>query len=229
MTSYGQFCPVALGAEIFAERWTPLILRELLAGGRRFSDIQRGVPRISRNLLVQRLQALQRSGIIDRRAATSGRGHEYHLSDAGRELGTVVDALGTWGYKWASKDLTDEHLDPDFLMWALRRMVRVEALPDGRTVVLFRFRRHRARQFWLVLQRPDVDLCLFDPGFEVDVTLEADVEALARVCLGHVGLLQAVKAGQIEISGASHQCRALCRWLGVTRFASASRSGTAMR
>jgi DNA-binding HxlR family transcriptional regulator len=224
MASYGQFCPVALGAEIFAERWTPLILRELLAGGRRFSDIQRGVPRISRNLLVQRLESLQRAGIIDRRAAKSGRGHEYQLSDAGRELGAVVDALGTWGYKWASKDLTDEHLDPDFLMWALRRMVRVEALPEQRVVVAFTFRRHRNRQFWLVLRRPDVDLCLFDPGFEVDVSLDADVDALARVCLGHLGFLQAVKAGQIELSGPSHHRRALCGWLGVTRFATASRS-----
>src|SRR4030095_12825107 len=124
MSTYGQFCPVALGAEIFAERWTPLIVRELLAGGRRFSDIHRVVPNISRNLLVQRLESLQRSGIIDRRKARNGRGHEYRLTDAGRELGTVIDALGTWGYKWASKDLTDEHLDPDFLMWALRRMAR---------------------------------------------------------------------------------------------------------
>lgn len=224
MATYGQFCPVALGAEIFAERWTPLILRELLAGGRRFSDIQRGVPRISRNLLVQRLESLTRSGIIDRRHAPTGRGHEYCLTDAGRELGAVVDALGTWGYKWASKDLTDEHLDPDFLMWAVRRNVRVDALPDERVVVSFRFRRHRSRQFWLVLHRPDVDLCLFDPGFEVDVAIDADVEALARVCLGHLGLLQAVKAGQIELSGPSHRRRALCGWLGVTRFAPASMS-----
>jgi DNA-binding HxlR family transcriptional regulator len=224
MATYGQFCPVALGAEIFAERWTPLIVRELLAGGRRFSDIHRGVPKISRNLLVQRLESLQRSGIIDRRKARNGRGHEYRLTDAGRELGTVIDALGTWGYKWASKDLTDEHLDPDFLMWALRRMVRVDALPEQRVVVLFRFRRQRSNQFWLVLHRPNVDLCLFDPGFEVNVTLEADVEALARVCLGHVGLLQAIRAGQIELSGPSHYRRGLCDWLGVTRFATASQS-----
>jgi DNA-binding HxlR family transcriptional regulator len=222
MTTYGQFCPVALGAEVFAERWTPLILRELLFGARRFGEIHRGVPRISRNLLVQRLDSLQRSGVIDRRAAGSGRGHEYRLTDAGRELGAVVDALGTWGYKWASRDLTAEHLDPDFLMWALRRMVRVDALPEGRVVVLFRFRRFRDRHFWLVLHRPDVDLCLFDPGFEVDVEVDAEVEALARVCLGHHGLLQAVKAGEVGLSGPSHHRRALCGWLGVTRFAAMS-------
>ena len=229
MAAYGQFCPVALGAEIFAERWTPLIVRELLAGGRRFSDIHRGVPRISRNLLVQRLESLRRSGIIDRHEAPNHRGHEYRLTDAGRELGAVVDALGMWGYKWATRELTDEHLDPDFLMWALRRMVRVDALPEQRVVLHFSFRRHPSQHFWLVLHRRQVDLCLFDPGFEVDVSLDAEMEVLARVCLGQIGLLQAVKAGQIELSGPSHLRRALCDWLGVTRFATMSKPVTAGR
>ena len=171
MVGYGQFCPVALGAEIFAERWTPLILRELLDGGRRFSDIQRGVPRMSRNLLVQRLAFLQRTGIVERRPAPGRSGHEYVLSDAGRELRPVIDALGTWAYKWVSQTIGDEHLDPDFLMWALRRMVRVDQLPDRRVVVLFRFPREANRQFWLVLKRPEVDLCVTDPGFDVDVEI----------------------------------------------------------
>jgi DNA-binding HxlR family transcriptional regulator len=224
MSSYGQFCPVALGAEIFAERWTPLILRELLMGGRRFSDIHRGVPRISRNLLTQRLQSLGRCGIIEQLPTENGRGHEYRLTTAGRELGAVIDALGTWGYRWASKDLTDEHLDPDFLMWVLRRMIRVDALPDERVVLLFRFRGYDDRMFWLVLQRPEVDLCLFDPGYEVNLEIEAEVEALARVCLGHAGLLEAMRAGRVEVHGAPRHRNALPSWLGVTRFASLTRS-----
>src|SRR5689334_2158617 len=130
MTNYGQFCPVALGAEIFAERWTPLILRELLPGERCFSDIHRGVPRISKNLLTQRLESLRRSGVIEQCQAEGERRHLYRLTGAGRELGPVIEALGIWGYNWASKDLEDEHLDPDFLMWTLRRLVRVDALPD---------------------------------------------------------------------------------------------------
>ena len=221
MTKYGQFCPVALGAEIFAERWTPLILRELLAGGRRFSDIHHGVPRMSRNLLAQRLVSLERSGIIDKRAVPGRRGCEYQLTEAGRALGAVVDALGTWGYRWASKDLTEEHLDPDFLMWALRRMVRREEIPAKRMVALFRFRREAKRQYWLVLKQPDVDLCLLDPGFDVDVEVHAETEVLARVCLGQLQLLQAVKAGGIALSGAPRHRRALCECLGVTRFAGA--------
>ena len=219
MAVYGQFCPVALGAEVFAERWTPLILRELLYGARRFSDIQRGVPRISRNLLAQRLVDLQRHGIIERLAVTSGRGHEYHLTEAGLGLRPVIDALGTWGYKWASQDITDKHLDPDFLMWTLRRMVRLDSLPDERVVVAFRFRGLPKAQYWLVLKRPEVDLCAIDPGYEVAVDVLADAGALARVCLGHADFLRTVKSGAIEVSGAPRHRRALGDWLGVTRFA----------
>lgn len=229
MTDYGQFCPVALGAEIFAERWTPLILRELLAGARRFSDIHRGVPRISRNLLTQRLHSLCGSGIVEQLPSEvgHGHGHEYHLTTAGRELAPVVEALGTWGYAWASKDLADEHLDPDFLMWTLRRMIRIDALPDERVVLLFRFRHHRDRVYWLVLHRPEVDLCLFDPGHEVNLEIDAEVGALAHVCLGHHGLLQAVRAGDVEIHGAPHHRKALPSWLGATHFADATKNVSA--
>jgi DNA-binding HxlR family transcriptional regulator len=218
MSVYGQFCPVALGAEIFAERWTPLILRELLIGAKRFSDIQRGVPRISRNLLTQRLESLRRTGIIERRPAPSGRGHEYLLTEAGRGLGAVIDALGTWGYRWASQEISEEHLDPDFLMWALRRMVRVDSLPAERVVVSFRFQREPKRHYWLVLTKPEVDLCLINPGYEVDVEVLAEVEALARVCLGHLEFGRAIKSGDIEVTGMPRYRRALGTWLGITRF-----------
>lgn len=219
MTAYGQFCPVALGAEIFAERWTPLIVRELLYGPRGFTDLHRGVPRISRNLLVQRLESLRRSGIIEQVLAAHGHRHEYRLTPAGRALGPVIDALGTWGYNWASKDLHDEQLDPDFLMWALRRLVRVDALPEERVVVVFHFRRHADRYFWLVLHRPDVDLCLNDPGYDVSLEVEGEVSALARVCLGQIDLPCAMRTAEIEVRGAPRYRRALASWLGVTRFA----------
>ena len=219
MTAYGQFCPVALGAEIFAERWTPLIVRELLISARGFSDLHRGVPRISKNLLVQRLESLRRSGIIEQVAVGGGHRHEYRLTVAGRALGPVIDALGTWGYNWASKDLHDEELDPDFLMWSLRRLVRVDELPDERVVVMFRFRQHTDRLFWLVLHRPDVDLCLYDPGYEVGLEVESTVAALARVCLGQTDLPCAVRSAEIEVHGAPRYRRALSSWLGVTRFA----------
>jgi DNA-binding HxlR family transcriptional regulator len=224
MTQYGQFCPVALGAEIFAERWTPLIIRELLLGERGFSEIHRGVPRISRNLLTQRLESLCRSGVIEQCQVRGEHRHLYRLTAAGRELGPVIDALGTWGYNWASKDLHDEQLDPDFLMWSLRRMVRVDTLPDERVVVEFRFRRRQGdRLYWLVLQRPEVDLCLFDPGYEVSLDVEATVEILARVCLGQMDLPQALKTGSIEVRGTPRHLSGLSSWLGVSRFVALAR------
>lgn len=228
MTTYGQFCPVALGAEIFAERWTPLILRELLFGGRGFSDLHRGVPRISKNLLTQRLESLRRSGIVEQVHEDGERRKIYRLTVAGRALRPVIEALGAWGYNWASKDLADEHLDPDFLMWALRRLVHVDALPDERVVVLFRFRLHDGdRFFWLVLHRPEVDLCVHDPGYEIALDVEATVETLARVCLGHLDLPHAVKSGAIDVRGAPRYARAFVSWLGVTHFATLARQAAA--
>jgi DNA-binding HxlR family transcriptional regulator len=229
MTLYGQFCPVALGAEIFAERWTPLILRELLLGERGFNDIHRGVPRISKNLLTQRLESLRRSGIVERCPQNGERRHVYRLTAAGRALGPVIDALGTWGYNWASKDLEDERLDPDFLMWSLRRMVRVDALPDERIVIAFHFRKHDDRVYWLVLHRPDVDLCLEDPGYDVNLEVEGTVAALARVCLGHIDLPHALKAGDLDVRGAPRYRSAMSNWLGVTRFAALGASAKAAR
>ena len=139
MRGYGQFCPVALGAEVFAERWTPLILRELLAVSHRFSELQRGLPHIPRALLVQRLRALERAGLVERRPARAGRGFEYHLSPAGLSFRPVVEALGQWGYQWAAEQLRPDNLDAGLLMWFLRRRVKVDRLPAGRVTVQFEF------------------------------------------------------------------------------------------
>lgn len=126
MPAYAQFCPVSRGAEIFAERWTPLILRELLNGSHRFSELQVGLPRISRNLLAQRLEALTSAGVIERRRSERGRGFTYHLTEAGEELRPVVNALGAWGYKWGGTQLPTDQLDPVLLMWFIRRRIRIE-------------------------------------------------------------------------------------------------------
>jgi DNA-binding HxlR family transcriptional regulator len=156
VAGYGQFCPVARGAELFAERWTPLIVRELLRGPAHFNELRRGLPRISRSLLSDRLAALERSGIVERRSAASGHGFEYGLTKAGQELDPVVRALGTWAYKWVSRDLTADNLDPALLMWVIERRIRVANLPPQRVVVHFRFRSLPAHTYWLMLERaPD--------------------------------------------------------------------------
>ena len=220
MKGYGQFCPVALAAEVFAERWTPLILRELLSGARRFADIHRGVPRISRNLLCQRLDTLAHVGIIERRPFPNARGAEYHLTEAGREFGPVIEALGNWGFKWSSRDLRDEHLDPDFLMWVMHKLVRRENLPNHRVVVFFQFRQAPKRRYWLILNRPEVDVCLFDPGFGIDLEVVADLRALADICLGHLRFRDAVSRGWLTLLGTRSVCKDFSMWVGTAHFGS---------
>jgi len=215
---YGQFCPVSRGAEIFAERWTPLIVRELLNGSHRFSELQIGLPRISRNLLTQRLDALVRSGVIERVRADRGRGYSYHLTPAGQDLRPVVEALGAWGYQWGGADLPARRLDPVLLMWFIRRRVRTEALRRARTVIRFDFRRPR-RSFWLRLESPAVELCFTDEGFDVSLTVDADLAALTAVWLGRRRLAEALADGSIRLEGDEDAQYLFGRWLGLSPYA----------
>ena len=216
--AYGQFCPVARGAEIFAERWTPLILRELLNGSHRFSELQLGLPRISRNLLTQRLASLVSSGVVERRPTHRGRGFSYYLTSAGEELRPVVEALGAWGYRWGGADLPSRELNPVLLMWFIRRRVQVQALRRNRTVIRFDFRRPR-RSFWLRIEPPAVDLCFTDEGFDVELAVDADLAALTAVWLGRVRLAEAIAAGSIRLEGDEDARPLFSRWFGLSPFA----------
>jgi DNA-binding HxlR family transcriptional regulator len=190
LASYGQFCPVAKGAEIFATRWTPLILRELLAGEHTFNRIHRGVPLISRAVLVARLRELEERGLLERRPRGDRTGHEYWLTPAGEDLRPVVYALGRWGWLHTRELIKRDDLDPGLLLYGLRRRVDVNALPDLRVVLRFEFSgvpasRTKFRIMWLVLERPGADVCLKDPGFTVDVTLRGDIGDFVAVYLGY--------------------------------------------
>jgi len=215
---YGQFCPVSRGAEIFAERWTPLILRELMNGSHRFTELQLGLPRISRNLLTQRLASLIRAGVIERRPSEQGRGFNYYLTAAGEELRPVVQALGAWGYRWGGENLPAAKLDPVLLMWFIRRRVQVQALPRARTVVRFDFRRPR-RSFWLRIEPPAVDLCFTDEGFDVELAVDADLAALTAVWLGRLRLAEAIAAGSVRLDGDEDAGPLFARWFGLSPFA----------
>jgi DNA-binding HxlR family transcriptional regulator len=219
VSGYGQFCPVALGAEVVATRWTPLIVRELLNGSIRFSELQRGLPRISRNLLVQRLATLEQAGIVETRPRAAGRGREYRLTEAGEDLRPVIAAIGVWGYKWAGQTLTPDCLDPGLLLWFVHRRVRTEHLPAGRHVVRFDFRDARRRLYWLVLQPSDVDVCAIDPGFEVDLWVDATLEALTEVYLGRTSMREALRAKRVQVAGRREACEAFPRWFGSSPFA----------
>lgn len=218
MPQYGQFCPVSRGAEIFAQPWTPLILRELLSGSHRFSELQLGLPRISRNLLTMRLVSLAQAGVIERRPVERGRGYSYHLTTAGEELRPAVEALGAWGYKWAGSGLAAAQQDPVLLMWFIRRRVQLRAVRRARTVVRFDFRRPR-RSFWLRLEPPAVDLCFTDEGFDVELAVDADLGALTAVWLGRMRLAEAIAAGSIRLDGDDTARPLFGRWFGLSPFA----------
>jgi DNA-binding HxlR family transcriptional regulator len=189
MPSYGQYCPVASAAEVLGDRWTLLILREMVGGSTRFNELERCLPRISRSLLSQRLRQLTRAGIVETVPLTSGRGNEYHLSPAGKELEPIILAMAGWAARWILDEPREEDVDPLFLMWWMHNRVNLDRLPSGRTVMRFDIVGGARREvFWMLLSREGVSLCQSDPGFDVDVQVTADKVALQRVFGGWTDL-----------------------------------------
>jgi DNA-binding HxlR family transcriptional regulator len=225
MHGYGQFCPVAVACEVFAERWTPLIVRELFAGSRRFSEIRRGMPLISRALLAQRLRHLEDVGVIESRPV--GRGREYRLSQAGAEFHGIIEGLGAWGQRWVHGRASVENLDASLLLWNIRRRLAVDQLPDRRVVVRFDFRGVPAGRgpatAWLVVTRKDVDVCLKDPGHGVDLVVAAELGMFTRVWLGDVSFDQAVRSRRISLEGPRELVRAFPGWLLLSHYAGVAR------
>jgi DNA-binding HxlR family transcriptional regulator len=229
MTNYGQFCTVARGAEVFGERWTPLVVRELLCGSRRFNDIRRGVPRMSVTLLSQRLRKLTEAGLIER--VRNDAGWEYQLTPAGEELRPIVEQIGHWGARWIGSRLKRGQLDAGFLMWDIRRFLKLDQFPRGRTVIQFSFidaRHPRERRWWLVVENGKADLCRDDPGHELTLIVESTVRALTEIWTGDADAQAEVRAGHVNVVGPDSDARALWRWLGRSTFAS-SRRGTMSR
>ena len=228
MKGYGQFCPVAVACEVFAERWTPLILREMFCGSRRFNDLRRGMPLISRTLLSQRLQTLEESGVIESVPLASGRGREYRLTKAGEEFRAVIDRLGEWGQRWIHGRVSTENLDAQLLMWDIHRRIDLDRLPTERVVARFDFRGtptgyRGPRTTWLILQRPEVDLCLKDPGFGTDIVVSADLKAITKVWLGDLRFNEALRSRAIVLEGPRKLVQALPGWLLLSGFAEVAR------
>jgi DNA-binding HxlR family transcriptional regulator len=220
--TYGQFCPIAMAVEILAERWTLLVVRELLCGSRRFNDLARGVPHMSRTMLSQRLKTLEDAGVVVRVPAPSGGGHEYVLTAAGNELRPVVLGLGEWGQRWASADLQEEHLDSSLLMWDIHRRIDHDAVPAGRIVVRFNFPDAHAgqRYYWLRLEGGEADVCFTNPGFDVQLQVRCGVRVLIDIWMGKKRFADAVKAGELNVDGDRTLVRQFPRWLQLSMFAS---------
>ncbi|PUA82549.1 winged helix-turn-helix transcriptional regulator [Nocardioides currus] len=214
MPGYGQFCPVAKTSELLCERWTPLVLRELMCGSTRFSEVQRGVPLVSPALLTKRLRQLVAAGVVERTA--TGREITYTLTAAGWELYPLIEAMGVWGQRWARSSYGPDELDPSLLMWDIRRMLTPGGLAERPTVIEFRLRDGppRRARYWLVVDEQDIDLCLIDPLRDVDLCVEASLRALTEVWMGDRAMADALADGSIRLTGPADLVGRFPAWLG---------------
>lgn len=219
MRGYGQFCPVAKAAEVFAERWTPLVVRELLAGSAHFNDIHRGVPLMSRTLLSLRLKQLEETGVVKRKSGV--RGNEYHLTPAGREFAPMIHCLGEWGQRWFRSKYASNELDVTLLTWDMRRSVKPGAFPPGRTCVEFDFadQPESKRHWWIVSDGEETDLCPIEPGYEVNLVVKTNLTTLTRIWMGDISLKSAIAAGKVELTGTRVFRQCFDRWLVRSGFA----------
>jgi DNA-binding HxlR family transcriptional regulator len=213
MRNYGQFCPIARGSAILAERWTPIILRNVLLGCRTFNEIAAGAPGLSRALLTRRLRELEHAGVIDIRSKPDGHGSLYEPTPAGRELWPVLNALGGWAERWM--EVTAEHAAPDAVLWSwCRSFLRRDLLPNRRVVIRFEFEvLGRSVRSWLLIERREGEVCSFDPGFEEDLVVSvAEPLEFARWHLGLIDWATALGSGGIDVTGPRDLRRALPTW-----------------
>jgi DNA-binding HxlR family transcriptional regulator len=221
--SYGQFCPVAMAAEILCTRWTMVLLRELMAGSTRFNELRRGVPRMSPALLSQRLKELEQAGLIMRRPVRGEPGTlDYRLTDAGDDLKPVIEAFGRWGQRWISSELSLTKLDVSLLMWDIRRNLDPRPLPRRRSTIAFQYPELPAgqRNWWLLVDpSAGVDLCSIDPGFDVDLYVSTDLRTMTAIWMGLETVRQAVSGRRFKITGDRKLAADIQTWLGLSPFA----------
>ncbi len=224
MRTYGQFCPIARASELIAERWTPIIVRNLLNGCRTFTEIRQGAPGISPALLVQRLEALERFGVVESEPNPTGRGRCYQLTEKGRDLKGVCDAMGQWGARWL--EIEPHHVDAAYVLWATTKLVDVSRLPDRTVVVRFDMRDKSAEHYWLILRRPHPELCTKGLGHVEDVVAHTDSGCLVDIHLTRTSYAEAIRRGRLLLAGPPQLTRAFPTWIRHSPFAGAT-PGTA--
>lgn len=219
--SYGQFCPVAMAAEVVCSRWTALIVREMLCGSTRFNDLRRGVPLMSPTLLSKRLKELEHAGVIAAVPTGQAAVFDYKLTEAGEDLRPVVMALGIWGQRWVDSNLTLKNLDPSLLMWDMRRSLDPKPLPPKRCTinVIYPEVPPAKRSWWLVVDEGKVDLCSTNPGFEVDLYVRSSLRSMTSIWMGLSTVQSEIEAGEIELIGDKNVAQSMQEWLGLSPFA----------
>ena len=220
---YKQFCPVAMAAEVLCTRWTVVLLRELIAGSTRFNDLRRGVPRMSPALLSQRLKDLEAAGIVERVKSPRERGvHEYRLTESGRDLRPVVDAVGIWGQRWVEAELSLANLDPSLLMWDMRRNLDTTPMPSRRSVIEFHYTDLPASQkhWWLIVEPTgDVDLCSVEPGFDIDLYVTTTLRPMTSIWMGLSTVGSERRSKNLILDGDKELAKIMQVWLGLSPFA----------
>jgi DNA-binding HxlR family transcriptional regulator len=225
MAKYGQYCPVAQALELIGDRWTLLIIRDMLTGTRHFNDLQRGLPGISRALLARRLRQLEEAGIVAKQVNNSGRKTTaYALTQAGQDLHAVIGALLNWGATWAFGDPSPEQLDPLLLLWWMHNRVREDCLPEERVVIQFEFHGAKTETYWLVLRRNDTTICLTDPGYEISLLIVAELAKFFKLWLGRIDYDEAIRSHDIQIDGLPRHIRAFPEWFAWSPAAEAVRA-----
>jgi DNA-binding HxlR family transcriptional regulator len=227
MGETSRYCPVSMASEVIADRWTPLIVRELVLGNTRFNDIARGLPGISRSLLVRRLGHLERAGVIERWPSPSGKGSEYLLTSAGRDLDKVLMALGRWSIEWLYAELRPRDIDATTLMWWMHRLVVPEALPTGRVVAEFVHTAPVRRTIWLVIERGEVSVCMQHPGYDSDVVVTCSTTVLSGIFSGVDSWDHEVAKGTVQLAGPPRLTRALPKWFSWGLFPEEMRAAEA--
>jgi DNA-binding HxlR family transcriptional regulator len=220
MIDYGQFCPVSKTAQIIGEKWTLLIIRELLRGATRYNQIQRSMPKISPTVLNKRLRELLEHGVIERCRIPEQRGYEYHLTECGRELAPLVMQMAEWGMRWARSTMQDEELDVELLMGDISKRIDSTRLPGRRAVIRFKFtdlKRHS--EWWIKVKNDDIDLCMDDPGNEVDAYFTSDLRTLTEVWMGDLSLQKSQDSGKIQIVGSASMMSTIRSWFPLHLFA----------
>jgi DNA-binding HxlR family transcriptional regulator len=214
---YGQFCPIARSSELLAERWTPIIVRNLLNGCRTFNEIRQGAPGISTALLAQRLGALERHGVLVRVVKPQRRGATYELTEMGQALRPVCDALGQWGAQWL--EIEPRHLDPAYILWATLKLVDVDQIPDGTTTVRFQLSDHPASSYWMLLRRPRPELCTRSAGYLEDLVCQTDGRTLVDLHLRRSTYTAALRSGRLTLEGPPSLARKFRTWFKTSPFA----------
>jgi DNA-binding HxlR family transcriptional regulator len=207
-----EYCPVTRSLDLFGDRWGLLVVRELLRGVNRFNELERSLPGISRSTLAQRLRHLEREAIVERRVEDDGRGTEYHLTDAGRDLTRVLEAVGVWGIRWLVPHRRPSEIDPDGLMQWISRHVILRKLPDRRVVIRFELQGPSRRYFWLILRTGEASLCPEHPGFDEDVFVKARPLDLYHLVVGQQSLAQAMDEDVVRVEGPPALVRSLPQW-----------------